>query len=339
MKFNKHILVNRAKDLKVSNNLEYDESIKRIVLSNNALIGFYESCEIETLDFYRIVGSFSCVTSKNATCELEYSIKVNGIWSKYLSYGQFGLGRENVYYDQTDEYAMIDTDMVIPLNNLVGTAFKYRITLRRDSVDTVSPKLSLVATTIFMKDYKYPIDTSNLPNFVDWDVPKLNQNVVPVIGNCICSATTTAMLLKFAGFDFSNKGYLYEHEYMANIVADTGHNNPTYGNWSYNMMAAGGYGINAYVGKYYSWDEIRYHLANYGPIGVSIGGDFGRYKTEGHLIVVRGYKIEEDKTIVICNDPNIDEVYYEVSLEIFLRCLGSVVYIMEFNNQEIINYR
>lgn len=340
MNFYKHILVNRAKDLDLSQStgLKLNSSTNRIELDDEALTGVYESNIYNTLDFYRIVGSFSCITSEKATAELEYSIKVDGTWSKYLSYGQFGLGRLNVYYNQTDKDAMIDTDMIVPLNNKVGTAFKYRITLRRDSLTVSSPALSLIGTTIFMNDYNYSVDTSNLPDSVDWDVPKLNQNIVPKIGNVICSATTTTMLLKYAGYDFSDKGYEYEHEFMAKMVADTGHNNPTYGNWSYNMMAAGGFGANAYVGKYYSWDEIRYHLANYGPLGASIGGNFGRYTTQGHLIVLRGYRIENGKTTVICNDPNIDEVYYEVSLETFLNCMGSVVYIMEFD-KEIINFK
>jgi len=340
MNFNRHILVNRARDIDVSQmtNLYFDEVDQRIRIKDGYKEGTIESPIYNTLDFYRIVGSFSCITNTKATCELAYSIKVDGKWSKYLSYGEYGLGRNNLYYDQTDTNAMIDTDMVIPLHNKVGTAFKYRITMRRTSTDVASPALSLIASTIFMNNYVYKVDTSELPNSVDWEVPKLNQNIVPTIGNVICSATTTTMLLKYAGYDFSDKGYQYEHEYMAAMVADKGHNNPTYGNWSYNMMTAGAFGINAYVGKYYTWDEIRYHLANYGPLGISISGNFGRYTTGGHLIVLRGYRIENGETTVICNDPNIAEVYYEVTLETFLRCMGSVVYIMEYG-KEIINFK
>jgi hypothetical protein len=105
---------------------------------------------------------------------------------------------------------------------------------------------------------------------------------------------------------------------MASIVADRGHNNPTYGNWSYNMIAAGGFGAEAYVAKLYSWEELKWYLVNVGPCGASIGGYFGAYTTGGHLIVVRGYRETADGTTVICNDPNIRGVYYEVSKEIFM---------------------
>ena len=332
MNFNKHVLINRANELNTSkmNNLKYNG--EKVVLSDGALSGTYESEVYNTLEFRRVVGSFSCITSENATCELAISIKVDGEWSKYFTYGEFGLGRNNLYYNQTDTKSYMDTDMIEPKSGYKGGGVKYKITLKRDSLSTKSPELSLVALALFIIDYNYVVDTSNLPDSVDWDLPKLYQHDVPGIGGVICSATTTTMLLKFAGYDFSDKGYQYEHQYMANMVADRGHNNPTYGNWSYNMMAAGAFGINAYVGKMYSWDEIRYYLANNGPIGVSIGGNFGIYSTDGHLLVLRGYRIENGETTVICNDPNVKGVYYEVSLEIFLRCWGSVVYIMEFDN-------
>ena len=332
MNFNKHVLINRANELNTSkmNNLKYNG--EKVVLNDDALSGTYESEVYNTLEFRRVVGSFSCITSENATCELAISIKVDGEWSKYFTYGEFGLGRNNLYYNQTDTKSYMDTDMIEPKSGYKGSGVKYKITLKRDSLSTKSPELSLVALALFIIDYNYVVDTSNLPDSVDWDLPKLYQHDVPGIGSVICSATTTTMLLKFAGYDFSDKGYQYEHQYMANMVADRGHNNPTYGNWSYNMMAAGAFGINAYVGKMYSWDEIRYYLANNGPIGVSIGGNFGIYSTDGHLLVLRGYRIENGETTVICNDPNVKGVYYEVSLEIFLRCWGSVVYIMEFDN-------
>ena len=303
----------------------------KVKLASGALVGTYDSKVWETLEFRRVVGSFSCITSEKATCELEISIRVKGTWSKYFTYGEFGLGRNNLYYNQTDTLSYMDTDMIEPNSGLAGDGVKYRITLRRETSDTPSPELSLVGLALFLNNYTYAVDTTNLPDFIDWDVPRLYQNDVPGIGNVICSATTTCMLLKFAGFDFSDKGYKYEHEYMASIVADRGHNNPTYGNWSYNMMAAGGYGVNAYVGKMYSWDEIRYHLANVGPIGCSISGNFGLYTTGGHLIVIRGYKIENGATTVICNDPNVKGTYYEVTLDMFLRCWGSVVYIIEYD--------
>ena len=82
----------------------------------------------------------------------------------------------------------------------------------------------------------------------------------------------------------------------------------------------------------YSWEEMRDYLANYGPLGCSIkssNGEFG-YKTNGHLIVVRGYRINEaGYTTVICNDPAVKGVYYEVRLDQLMACWRGVVYVVE----------
>ena len=160
--------------------------------------------------------------------------------------------------------------------------------------------------------------------------------MVPVIGHEMCSATTTAMLLKFKGMSFKDKDSEFEHRYVASLVADEGHKSPTYGNWVYNTAVMGAFGYNGYVARFYSWNELKRHLAKVGPVGASIAGDTGLYKTGGHLIVVRGYREENGKTYVICNDPNINSrfkeglfVYYEFELEVFMNFWRGVAYVIE----------
>lgn len=107
-----------------------------------------------------------------------------------------------------------------------------------------------------------------MPKEVVYDVPKLYQGAVPVIGNSICSATSTTMLLKYHGFHFSSFDAEYEHRYIASIVRDYGNN--IYGNWVYNTVTMGGYGLNSYVARMYSVDELIYHLAHVGPVALSV---------------------------------------------------------------------
>lgn len=317
--FYMHNLVEYAEDLDSAKltNLELVDG--RIQLKEGAVEGVYESKTFKTRKFDSVVGSYSCTSGLDHTAELEVSLKVKGVWSKYYTYGRFGNGRNNLYYDTSDTYTYLNTDIVTVNSGYQGEGVKYRITLRRDSADAPSPKLLLVAIAFRMSDYTYVVDDSDLPKeFDNASCPKLYQHDVPTIGGVICSATTTTMLLMNRGYDFSNRGYDLPHAYMASIVADRGHNNPTYGNWSYNMIAAGGFGAEAYVAKLYSWEELKWYLVNVGPCGASIGGYFGAYTTNGHLIVVRGYRETENGTTVICNDPNIKGVYYEVSKEIFM---------------------
>lgn len=324
-----HNLVDRVKDFKQENlnNLEYKDG--KIVLKDGAIEGTYESKIFKIHNFTSVVGSYSCISNENATGELMISIRINGTWSKYFTYGVYGLGRNNLYYDDSDAIAEISTDEINVLNDKTADAVKYKFIMRRTSASEKSPVLSLVAMAFKIPGYVYNVDVSNLPKEKDNDLPKLYQYAVPKIGGTICSATTTTMLLKWKGFDFSNKGYTYEHEYMANMVADRGHNNPTYGNWSYNMITAGAFGVDAYVVRTYSWNEAKYLLNTIGPIGTNVRGYFGSYNTNGHLVVLRGYRETASGTICIFNDPAVKNVYVELPLETFLNCWRGVSYIIE----------
>ncbi len=307
----------------------------KLVLIDKSKNGVIESPEIETKEFDECVGSFACITDKNSLATLEISIKVNGKYSKYFSYGAWGLGSSNLYYEQDDTYSYMHVDEILTKEGYNATGVKFRITLTNDA------KLSIVNVILRIKDYKVSLDTSNLPKKVYYEVPKLNQNMVPVIGHEMCSATTSCMLLMYKGFDFS-KYDEFPHRYIANFVADNGHNDPTYGNWSFNIFTIGAYGVDTYLKRIYSWDEIKWHLANVGPFGASIGGDTGLYKTAGHLLVVVGYKETSEGTYVLCNDPNINDrfgkdnmgnplfVYYEYKLETFMNFFKKgVMYVVE----------
>lgn len=337
-----HNIVDRVADFDASrmNNLELKNN--KVVLKEGALEGKYESKIFNTLNFKNAVGSYSCITNVYATSELEISIRINGTWTKYFTYGNWGLGKDNIYYNQTDTLAKMSVDEII-VKEGAADAIKYRITLRRNKATIASPQLSLVAMALSMSDsnYKYGVSDDLLPKAKDNDLPKLYQYDVKEVGGSICSATTTTMLLKWKGHDFKNEAKTYrynatwgeyEHGYIADLVADRGHNSPTFGNWSYNMITAGAFGEDAYVARMYSWEEMKDYLANHGPLGASIKsptGLFG-YNTNGHLIVVRGYRVTDSgDTIVICNDPAVKGTYYEVRLYQFMGCWGGVVYIVE----------
>jgi len=331
-----HMFVNEA--------VNFDGSFNKTELVQGNLVlkageteGTYESNEFNVRDFTELVGSWNALTNANATCEYAISVKSNGVWSKYFTYGDWGLGKTNYYENQSDTYVKMNTDEILLNGSNVGTAVKFKVTLRRTSGTIETPKLARVAMTFLYKDYSYFVDVTGLPTSADYNVPRLYQYDVPTIGGSICSPTTTSMLLKYHGIDLSSS-YQYEHQYMASLVADPGHNNPTYGNWSYNMAAAGAFGRKAYVMKMYSWEELQEYLAYNGPVGASIKGTFPgtkedgssyTYSTGGHLICVRGYRIEDGKTIVICNDPAVKGTYYEVSLATFMNCWRNTVYIVE----------
>jgi len=303
---NNHIFLERANqiDLSSSPNLEFVNG--RVSLKANQTEGMYESEVFETSNFTRLVGSFSCTLVAGATAELEVRVRQNGVWSMYFTYGRFGMEKNNrCPTGQQDTVARLATDELLPSSSSGANAFQYKITLRRSTTNIVSPGLSLVANTLSLINYGgFSVDISNCPDYVLYDVPVLIQTDVPSIGSIICSATSSAMLLKYKGENYSHIDTL-EHRHIAEIVRDW---NYGYGNWSYNAMGMGAYGYDAYIMTTTGWNEIMYHLATVGPVGASVRGNIletggASYNTNGHLIVIRGYRIENGQTYVIVNDP------------------------------------
>ena len=139
------------------------------------------------------------------------------------------------------------------------------------------------------------------------------------------------MLLKYKDLDFTEYDKEYEHRYIASIVKDYGNN--IYGNWVYNTVTMGGYGFDAYVARMYSIDELIYHLATVGPVALSVKGKMvsseKTYTTAGHLIVAIGYKYVDGKLYILCNDPNVQNVYCEYSESVIKNTWRQIAYVIK----------
>ena len=323
-----HTFIKRASEFENSSLVNLTTSDDKIELDASSLIGYYESGIIKTNEFTSLVGSFAAVTNLNNSVDLEVKVRVNGTWSDYFSFGEFSLGKENKAFsvNQFGAVARLSIDELMVNNNLKADAFMFKVTLKRTTLNDSSPILSLVAATLEIPNYHYGISDS-LPDFVDHDVPQLNQNIVPVIGNSICSPTSITMLLQYKGHSFADKDE-FEHRYIAQITRDYGHN--IYGNWVFNTNTMGAYGHDAYVQRMYSFEELQYHLHTIGPVAASVRGNMqGLYTTNGHLIVVRGYRVTSTGTKVITNDPNLQNVYFEYDLSTFMEVWRNIVYVIE----------
>ena len=335
MEFLNHNFIARAKDLSSYELSNVKLNGKYIEVIDKSKEGTIISPVVNTKEFIKLTGSWSCLAQNDSTIELSIEILIDGKLSKAFTYGKWSLYGKNLYYNQDDEKSRMEVDEIILKEGYKGTGFRFKVTLQNDA------KLSLICIALKIPNYSYPVDASNLPSYVCYDIPCLNQNMVPVIGGEMCSATTTTMLLNYKGFSFKDKDNEFEHRYVASLVADNGHHAPTYGNWVFNTAVIGAFGVDSYVARQYSWEELKLHLATIGPVGASIRGDTGLYKTGGHLIVVRGYREVDGKTYVICNDPNINGrfgndkdgkplfVYYEFPLEVFNAFHRGVIYVIE----------
>ena len=304
----------------------------RLVLINGYNEGTYISPIVETSEFDFLVGSWSAITNQNTgSIELSVRVLVDGAWSDYFSYGKWRLGDENKGMSKSsiNGVARMDEDIVYVKTGKTATAYQYKVEFDRLDSELASPELTLVANCIQVIGYEqFKLDYTQISQNVVYDVPQLNQNIVPIIGNSICSPTSTTMLLKYYGHEFNQPGFDYEHQYVASLAKDYGHN--MYGNWVYNVAVMGAYGEYAYVKRFVNNDELMWHLENIGPVALSVKGDMqGYYYTSGHLLVCKGYKIVDGNVIFICNDPNIKNVEVEYTYETIENVWREIAYVIE----------
>ena len=324
-----HQIIQRAPEM--DPNRFDDVRIKddKLVLTNGASVGFYLSGVIETMDFNELVVSWAAVSSKYATVEVMVQVRVEGVWSEFVTYHPWGFGLENKCYDQKNDLIKLTTDEIFVLNNKFADAIIYKVILRSTSV--ISPELSLVSFALNNPSYTYNVDLSGIPTQTIYDVPRLYQGAVPTIGNSICSPTTSTMLLKYKGEDFSEFDE-FEHRYIALKFKDYG--NDIFGNWVYNTVGISSFGYNAYVARMYSIDELVKHLTTGGPVGLSVKGQMTSnekdYYTAGHLIVCVGYRYDENGNLfIVCNDPNVPNVLCEYTENVMRNTWRNVAYIVE----------
>lgn len=325
-----HQIIVRAEAFNSTDLIDLKQVGQKIVISEGKTSGSYESPIISTKGWTSLVGSWAATSSKNATVELQVKARVDGVWSNYISYSAWGLGLENKGIDQNPGIIKLVDDEVMTINSKIADAIRYKITLRRTTSEIESPKLSLVSFALKIDNYLYAINEDLLPKAVNYIVPKLYQGAVPTIGGEICSATSTTMLLKYQGLDFSSYD-TYEHRYVAYLVRDYGNN--IFGNWVYNTVTIGAFGYNSYVARMYSLEELMYHLAFVGPVAISVKGqmtsNLKNYYTNGHLLVITGYRYDGNKLIFLANDPNVSNVACEYDSSIIKTTWRNIVYVVE----------
>lgn len=113
----------------------------------------------------------------------------------------------------------------------------------------------------------------------------------------ICSPTSVSMVMQHFGIDrptVENALAIYDPEYRL------------FGNWNRAVQHAGSLGLDAWIARYRTWDQVKREIARGQPIIASIRFEKGTFpsavfdSTDGHLLVIRGFTKHGD---VIVNDP------------------------------------
>tara|TARA_R110002126_G_scaffold10067_10_gene45085 strand:- start:19717 stop:20823 length:1107 start_codon:yes stop_codon:yes gene_type:complete len=117
------------------------------------------------------------------------------------------------------------------------------------------------------------------------------------IAGRICSPTSVAMLLEHHGVVRSTSDF-------AALLYDARHD--IYGNWNRAIQGAYQLGVPGRLERFAVWSQVRAHLADTGPLVISIGFGSGELTgapldaTRGHLVVLCGL---DGRGGVICMDP------------------------------------
>jgi uncharacterized protein YvpB len=231
----------------------------------------------------------------------------------------------------------MDVDTLTLKGDLKATAVRYRLTLAT-SDPRVTPSVRLVALTI--RDggniRRQPAATP-----AGWErdlaVPAYAQaGHDPRIASRICSPTSLSMVMTYLGVAVTPEEAAWgAYDAKGDL----------FGNWSFNAAYAGRRGLTCYVAYLDSLADLKQEIAQGYPVVAAVwyrsservqqpfpvlhGAPIDY--TDGHLVVVRGFKVKNGREYVIVNDPaggDAAGVYREYAADEFAAAWVKVAYIM-----------
>ncbi len=219
---------------------------------------------------------------------------------------------------QGDENGDVSIDTFIAGNSL--TSYQLRVTLYRLPGAQVQPVLrSVGAMASLVPDRKtVPVSPLGGAEGIELNVPAYSQDIhagqYPEYdggGEAWCSPTSTSMVVAFWGrgpsaSDMSWVDPTYadpQVDYAARNTFD--HNYDGSGNWPFNPAYAGRFGLNGFITRLRSVNEIEQFIKAGIPVVTSQSFKASElpgagYSTDGHLFVVVGFTADGDP---IVNDP------------------------------------
>lgn len=333
-----------------------------ITLPSGATVGQWTSTVYKSLSpITEVVTSWQANTPPGSWVETDLSLYMSGHWTKWYVMGQWAFDESAIQrtsvggQGDSDGYVSIDTWFA---DKKAGSASAYKVRSVLHSDGSAEPVLRQVAATA--SDQTKPSKTvspTTMTSAIDLPVPQYSQEIhsgeYPQFdggGEAWCSPTSTEMVVEFWGrgptasdiaslpadpvFDANGRVdgsvdwaavHTYDYHYQGT------------GNWPFNTAYAAHYGLDSSVRQYADLRGIERWIKRGVPVVVSIawnkmdGADIK--KTNGHLLVVRGFTASGD---VIVNDPaspddaTVRHVYQRDQFEYnWLSASNGIVYIIK----------
>lgn len=276
-------------------------------------IGSWTGVETETdFPFDELIASFNVATPGATGITLEIRVKQEGAWSPWLYLQSWG--KTLTPPDRTTRWDAGRVDIDTIFLDKPATKYQARVQFASFEFDTKAPRPAIRRLSVcysgvvadperrakLLQDARPPAASATADWVRDLPVPFRGQgedDVPRAIRELICSPTSTSMVLAFYGIDrptAENAAAIYDPTY------------DLFGNWGRAVARAGELGLDAYLTRFRDWDAVHRMIARGAPVIASIRFDRGQVKgflyesTEGHLLVIRGFKPNGD---VIVNDP------------------------------------
>ncbi|RJS24158.1 peptidase C39 family protein [Corallococcus sp. H22C18031201] len=259
--------------------------------------------------FDSVVPSFEAQTPPGTWVQVWVAARIEGRWTRDYELGVWASERDTVSRHSVNAQEDADGAVATDTLNLKRRADALRVTVGLYATrPDASPRVR--ALTAAVTDTRRTAEDSAAERTA-WgtalEVPGYSQMLYPDGGEVWCSPTSTTMLL---GYWSRKLGRATLEEPVPQAAAHT--YDVAYqgtGNWSFNTAYASARGsgeLQGLVARLDTFAQVERLIAAGLPVSISIAFEEGELtgapsrRTDGHLIVVRGFTPEGD---VLCNDP------------------------------------
>jgi len=263
-----------------------------------------------------VISSWNATTPTGTWMEVHVRVQEVGVWTHWyilpIWASDFSTIHRHSVDGQQDTAGSISTD-TFSVGNQKATAYQLSVTLFSTS-PVVSPsvrRLGAIASNDVDAQHSPVIASNKAAWGVNLSVPQRSQMLTQYQGlgyggggEVWCSPTSTSMVLAYWANVLHRPDLV---QTVPNAARDT--YDFTYkgtGNWPFNTVYAGRYGLHAFVTRMYSMSQVEQWIKLGVPIVVSIAYKPGQLpgspipSSDGHLLVIRGFTRNGD---VITNDP------------------------------------
>lgn len=231
--------------------------------------------------FDSLVLSLNCQCEEDGCVLLEAQLKQRGKWSKFFKLGLFADTFQNSFDAQKDEAGEVAVDVLKAA--VAAEAFRFR--LRVSGEARVLRAASCVTNASFAYDAAAAV---RLPR-TEWAavvLPVSQMELAHADGKRACSPVSLTMALHYLGVPVPVSDVM---QGVFDPVAGI------YGNWVFNAAYAGRLGLESYVRRFASLEELEDFIAPDCLVLASIGYKKGALsgaaveETPGHLVLIRGF--------------------------------------------------